>query len=354
MEITVRFPNLGFMFQYEDRTFSVLGFEITIYGILIAVSMLLGFAAVIWYAKKQGENQNLYLGAAIAALLGGVIGARLYYIAFSWSKFSGKPIKYLCDIRSGGMAIYGGILAGALVTLLFCKIFKLSFGQVADTLSVGLLSAQVIGVWGNFFNRESFGQYTEGLLAMRLPLESVQSSMVTKQMRDHLVTIDGTPYIQAHPLFLYESVWCLLLLIVLVIYCRHRKFHGEIFMRYLAGYGLGKCVIEWLRTDKLCIPGTDISVSLIISVALFLICGVMAAVRRSFAKKREVIEARRKRIAAISESSESDDDESEISEDSEKPEEVQEEVQEEVSEEISGEPEKAETETESESETSDQ
>ena len=326
MEITVRFPNLGFMFQYEDRTFSVLGFEITIYGILIAVSMLLGFAAVIWYAKKQGENQNLYLGAAIAALFGGVIGARLYYIAFSWSKFSGKPIKYLCDIRSGGMAIYGGILAGALVTLLFCKIFKLSFGQVADTLSVGLLSAQIIGVWGNFFNRESFGQYTEGLLAMRLPLESVQSSMV----------------------------WCILLLIVLVIYCRHRKFHGEIFMRYLAGYGLGKCVIEWLRTDKLCIPGTDISVSLIISVALFLICGVMAAVRRSFAKKREVIEARRRRIAAISESSESDDEEAEISEEPEKPEEVQKEVQEEVSEEISGEPEKTETESESESETSDQ
>ena len=329
MEITVRFPNLGFMFQYEDRTFSVLGFEITIYGILIAVSLLLGFAAVLWYARRQGENQNLYLGAAIAAFIGGVIGARLYYIAFSWSKFSGKPIRYLFDIRSGGMAIYGGILAGALVTLAFCKIFKLSFGRVADTLSMGLLLGQIIGVWGNFFNRESFGQYTESLFAMRLPLDTVQSSLVTKQMRDHLVTIDGTPYIQAHPLFLYESVWCLLLLVILIVYCFRKQFQGEIFLRYLAGYGLGKCVIEWLRTDKLCIPGTGISVSLIISVALFLVCGIMAMVKRRLAKKRGVIEARRRRIAAISESSERVEEEQEELETSEeKSEEVSEEAKE--------------------------
>ena len=113
MEITVRFPNLGFLFEYEDRTFSVLGFDITIYGILMAVSLLIGLGMILLCARWQKLNLNLCLGASISALVGGVIGGRLYYIAFSWSQFSGKSWKILCDIRSGGMSIYGAILGGA-------------------------------------------------------------------------------------------------------------------------------------------------------------------------------------------------------------------------------------------------
>ena len=112
MEITVRFPNLGFLFEYEDRTFSVLGFDITIYGILMAVSLLIGLGMILLCARWQKLNLNLCLGASISALIGGVIGGRLYYIAFSWSQFSGKSWKILCDIRSGGMSIYGAILGG--------------------------------------------------------------------------------------------------------------------------------------------------------------------------------------------------------------------------------------------------
>ena len=112
MEITVRFPNLGFLFEYEDRTFSVLGFDITIYGILMAVSLLIGLGMILLCARWQKLNLNLCLGASISALVGGVIGGRLYYIAFSWSQFSGKSWKILCDIRSGGMSIYGAILGG--------------------------------------------------------------------------------------------------------------------------------------------------------------------------------------------------------------------------------------------------
>ena len=100
MEITVRFPNLGFLFEYEDRTFSVLGFDITIYGILMAVSLLIGLGMILLCARWQKLNLNLCLGASISALIGGVIGGRLYYIAFSWSQFSGKSWKILCDIRS--------------------------------------------------------------------------------------------------------------------------------------------------------------------------------------------------------------------------------------------------------------
>lgn len=112
MEITVRFPNLGFLFEYEDRTFSVLGFDITIYGILMAVSLLIGLGMILLCARWQKLNLNLCLGASISALVGGVIGGRLYYIAFSWSQFSGKSWKILCDIRSGGMSIYGSNSGG--------------------------------------------------------------------------------------------------------------------------------------------------------------------------------------------------------------------------------------------------
>lgn len=294
MEITVRFPNLGFLFEYEDRTFSVLGFDITIYGILMAVSLLIGMVVILLCARWQKMNPNLCLGASIMALIGGVIGGRLYYIVFSWSQFSGKSWKILCDIRSGGMAIYGAILGGVLLAALFCRIRKTSFWKMADIVCMGLLSGQIIGVWGNFFNREAFGEYTDSLFAMGLPMDSVQSSAVTKLMKQNLVTFRDMDYIQVHPLFFYESVWCLLLLLILLLYTWRKKFEGEIFLRYLAGYGLGKCVIEWLRTDKLYIPKTKIPVSLLVSVVLFLICGIVAMVRRILSKRREKVSRRRR------------------------------------------------------------
>ena len=289
MEIIVRFPNLGFLFEYEDRTFSVLGFDITIYGILMAVSLLVSMVVILLCARWQKMNLNLCLGASIVALLGGVIGARLFYIVFSWSQFSGKSWRILCDIRSGGMSVYGAILGGAFAAALFCRGSKTSFWKMADIVCMGLLSGQIIGVWGNFFNREAFGEYTDSLFAMGLPLDSVQSSAVTKLMKQHLIIFRDMDYIQVHPLFFYESIWCLLLLLILLLYTWKKKFEGEIFLRYLAGY-----VIEWLRTDKLYIPKTKISVSLLVSAALFLICGIVVTVRRILSKKREKISRRRR------------------------------------------------------------
>ncbi|MBU5480420.1 prolipoprotein diacylglyceryl transferase [Blautia sp. MSJ-19] len=294
MEITVRFPNLGFLFEYEDRAFSVFGFEITIYGILIMAALLVGTAVILLTAKRQRMDPNRCLGAAIAAFLGGVIGARLYYLAFAWGQLNDHSWKSLCDIRSGGMAIYGAILGGALAMALFCRVSRVSFWNTADLVCMGLLSGQILGVWGNFFNRDSFGEYTDSLFAMGLPLDSVQSSTVTALMKKHLTTFRDMKYIQVHPLFLYESIWCLLLLFVLVAYSRKKKFQGEIFLRYLAGYGLGKCVFEWLRTDKLYIPGTKIPVSLLISAVLFVVCSIVATVRRILSKKRETVSRRRK------------------------------------------------------------
>lgn len=177
---------------------------------------------------------------------------------------------------------------------LLLPLSRTSFWKMADIVCMGLLSGQIIGVWGNFFNREVFGEYTDSLFAMGLPMDSVQKSAVTKLMKQHLVTFRDMDYIQVHPLFFYESIWCLLLLLILLLYTWRKKFEGEIFLRYLAGYGLGKCVIEWLRTDKLYIPKTKIPVSLLVSAALFLICGIVATVRRILSKKREKVSRRRR------------------------------------------------------------
>ena len=111
---------------------------------------------------------------------------------------------------------------------------------MADTACVGLVLGQIIGRWGNFFNREAFGGYTNGLFAMQLPLNAVRSSDVTQEMMEHLQTIDGVQYIQVHPTFLYENLWNIGVLLLLLLFTKHKKFDGEIFLLYLAGYGIGR------------------------------------------------------------------------------------------------------------------
>lgn len=293
MDMSIRFPNLGIELENVARSLHVFGYEITIYGILIAVGMILGISFVVLEAKRRGREPNLYLGMILAAMITGVIGARLFYVGFNWSLYHGS-IQEILNIRNGGMSIYGAILGGTLGAALFCKIKKLSFWDMADTVGIGLLIAQIIGRWGDFFNRESFGEYTDCYFAMQLPLASVQTSGVSAKMRENLQVIDGVNYIQAHPVFLYESVLCFLLLLFLLASRRKKKFQGEVFMRYLSLYGLMRCFTEWLRTDKILIPGTRISVSLIVSVFLFLFFGMEAMIRRSMEKKRAAARRRRK------------------------------------------------------------
>ena len=139
---------------------------------------------------------------------------------------------------------------------------------VFDTAVLGLVLGQIIGRWGNFFNREAFGGYTDGLLAMRLPVSAVRASDISSALAEHMLTIDGIQYIQVHPTFLYESLWNLALLILLLLWTRHKKFNGEVFCLYLVGYGIGRAWIEGLRTDQLLIPGTSLAVSQVLSVIL--------------------------------------------------------------------------------------
>ena len=291
--MSIQFPNLGINLDYVGKSIRIFGFEITFFGLLIAAGMLLGLGFIVLEARRCGEKEDDYLEMMILSLVTGVIGARALYVCFSWNLYKGN-VNQIFNLRGGGLAFYGGLFGGMLGAAIYCAIRKKAFMQMEDTACMGLVIAQIIGRWGDFFNRESFGEYTNSIFAMQLPLSAVRSSEVTSVMRENLETIGGVSYIQVHPVFLYESLWCLLLFLLMLVWKRKKRFHGEVFLRYLAGYGLGRFILEYLRTDKLTIPGTSIGICQVISAALFLICAVVVTVESSMAKKRTARRRRRR------------------------------------------------------------
>ena len=292
MNMSIRFPHLGIDLGYVGKTVSVFGFEITFYGILVALGLLVGLTFIVLQAGRQNQDQNVYLEALIPVALFGVISARACYVALNWNLFAQEPSRALWDIRTGGMSLCGGLLGGVIVLAVFCKIRKLSFGRMADVICIGMIISRMIGVWGNFFSREYTGAYTDSIFAMQIPSD-VLGSRMTAQIQQNLVKAGDVSYAQVHPLFAYESLWGLILLISLLICMKRKKFQGEVFMRYLAGYGLGRAGIEFLRTDRICLPGTRISIFVPALLGVFVIFSIIATVRRILSKKREEIRRRR-------------------------------------------------------------
>lgn len=274
-ETSILFPNIGIHLTHVGKTVSIFGFEIAYYGITIAFAMLCGIVLVLAIAKKTGQDDDMYFDLSIITIICAVIGARIYYVAFSWSDYKDNLLE-IFNFRGGGLAIYGGVLAGALTVWIFSRVKKQKFGLLADTIGPGLILGQVIGRWGNFFNREAFGSYTDGLLAMALPKEAVRQGEVTQQMLDHIRVMDGVDFIQVHPTFLYESLWNLAVLVFLLWFMKRKRFDGEVFLMYLISYGLGRAWIEALRTDQLLIPGIGLPVSQVLSVVLA--AGALAAI----------------------------------------------------------------------------
>lgn len=260
MHTEISFPNLGIYLKNVGKSIDLFGIEIAYYGIIIGTAILLGFWIAAREAKRTGQNPENYLDMGIIGVVAGIIGARLYYVIFSWDMYKDNLLD-IFNLREGGLAIYGGVIAAVISVLVLAKVKHLSAPQIFDTIAMALLNGQMLGRWGNFFNREAFGGYTDSLFAMRLPLDAVRSSDVTEQMRQHIERIDGVSYIQVHPTFLYESLWCMVLLIILFAYRKHKKYEGELFLLYLFGYGLGRLWIEGLRTDQLLLPGVGIAVS---------------------------------------------------------------------------------------------
>lgn len=231
----ITFPGLGIEIN-PSTGFSIFGFEIKWYGVIIALGVLLAVLYCTKRSKEFGLTSDDIVNIVIVGLPCAIVGARLYYVVFEWDRFFGPDIPwYKClDIREGGLAIYGGVIGAVLGIIIFClsnKNRRKKLLPYFDVSGLGLFIGQMMGRWGNFFNREAHGGETDSFLRMGL--------------------IEGGKQIFVHPTFLYESVWNLLGLILVHFLSKKRKFDGQVFLYYVAWYGLGRAWIEGMRTDSL-------------------------------------------------------------------------------------------------------
>ncbi len=271
-KMDIAFPHLGIYLKDVPQSITIGSFSIALYGICIAAAMLAGILLAAHMAKKTGWDPNIIWDISIWLIIFAIIGARLYYVIFFWDAYKDNPLQ-IFNLRAGGLAIYGGIIACVIVVFVYCKVKKVNPFRLLDTAAYGLVLGQIIGRWGNFFNREVFGGYTDSLLAMRLPVAMVRSRDITETVASHIA--QGTNYIQVHPTFLYEGLWNLGLLILMLLWTGHKKFEGEITLLYFFGYGIGRAWIEYIRTDQLYITGTKIPVSIVVSVIMIVFSVLM-------------------------------------------------------------------------------
>lgn len=281
------FVHLGITIEHMRNSVSIFGFRVAFYGIIIGLGMLAGMWIAMQDAKRRGQDPDLYLDFALYAIIFSIIGARLYYVIFDWQLYKDNPIQIL-NLRAGGLAIYGGVIGAVLTLIVYTRVKKQSFLSMADTGVLGLITGQIIGRWGNFFNCEAFGGYTDNLLAMRIKASIVNPSMISQELWDMRIVENGVEYIQVHPTFFYESMWNLGVLLFLLWFRKRKKFTGEMMWLYFLGYGLGRVWIEGLRTDQLKLPGTGIAVSQLLSAVLVLVsAGVIIWKRCNMAKEQK-------------------------------------------------------------------
>lgn len=287
-EADISFVHLGITIENLKNQISVFGFSIAYYGIIIGIGMLTGIWVAQNDAKRRGQDPDIYLDFALYGIIFAIIGARLYYVIFEWDMYKDNLLQ-IFNLRAGGLAIYGGVIGAVLTLIVFTRKRKMSFFSMADSGVLGLITGQIIGRWGNFFNCEAFGGYTDSLLAMRIKRSLVNENMLNMDVLNHLIVENGVEYIQVHPTFLYESLWNLGVLMFMLWYRKRKKFDGEMLWIYLVGYGLGRFWIEGLRTDQLILFGTGIAVSQGLSLILVLAsAGVLIYhYRRLFKRQKE-------------------------------------------------------------------
>lgn len=272
----VSFPGLGLQFQISRIAFSIGDFNVYWYGILIGIGFLLALVFAIANLKRFGINDDGFSECVIAGLVGGIIGARLFYVFFKWDYYSQNPSEII-QIHNGGLAIYGGIIGAVLFGCIVAKIRKINIPALLDIVSMGFLIGQGIGRWGNFVNQEAFG------IATDLPWRMVS---------------ENTGGIGVHPCFLYESVWCILGFFVLyIISLKGRKFDGQIALTYLVWYGAERMVVEGLRTDSLYTPLYGLRISQVISavlvfigIILLIVCFAKSSKNKNSKKHKETEE----------------------------------------------------------------
>ena len=261
---TISFPGLGIDGVNPPRTlpFSVFGKEIYIYGLVIAIGFLLAILYVRFRVKEFGTSFDLVTDAILICVPLAIVCARIYYVAFRWDYYKDNPITALY-IWQGGIAIYGGVIGAILGLVLFSKLKKQKITPYLDIMALGLLLGQLIGRWGNFFNREAYGAEIFNNFFLRMGIEETNGAVR-----------------YWHPTFLYESVWNLVGFVLLHFLSKKRKYDGQTFLQYVAWYGLGRVWIEGLRTDSLYIGSTDVRVSqLLAGVSFVAAVGVMLYIR---------------------------------------------------------------------------
>ena len=249
----VSFPNIGWQFDISRVAFQVGSIKVYWYGILIACGLLLSVCYAWFSAPRYKVDRVKLMNCVLVGVVTGIIGARLYYVLFSWNDYKDNLIRVFY-IHEGGLAIYGGIIGALIGGLIMAKIQNMKFLPILDITMISFLIGQGIGRWGNFMNQEAFGTVTD------LPWAMMS---------------EGTGMQPVHPCFLYESLWCLLGFVLLHFYGKYRqRYPGQIFFMYLVWYGCERMIVEGLRTDSLYLPfklfGMDIRVSQVLSAALFI------------------------------------------------------------------------------------
>lgn len=281
-QVAVQFPKLGLEFNLTREAFAIGDFAIYWYAIIIAVGAVLAVIYGLSQAKKYGINPDKLIDLVIVALVFGIIGARLYYVLFNLENYS--SFADIINIRDGGLAIYGGIIFGIASAFVVSRINKTRFLPSLDIAAGALFIGQAIGRWGNFVNQEAFGVNTTLPFGMYSEKTAEYLSDVSWDLFKQGIEVD--PSLPVHPCFLYESVWCVLGFLLVLLYRKIRKFDGETFLFYAAWYGIGRAVIEGLRTDSLMYAGFRVSQVLSISAAVVAVL-IIVTLRIKISKERK-------------------------------------------------------------------
>ena len=281
------FPNLRIYFErVPQHVFSIGNFSIYWYAVFIVLGIAAAYFLAIWYAKRTRQKVDTYTDLLLLGVPMAFVGLRAYYLIFNWDAYRGQPIlRAIFDIRGGGLAIYGGIIGALLAGVIMGMVKKVKITVLADTCAPSLLIGQVIGRFGNFFNREAFGGFTNNPFAMRIRLDQARG-VIPPDLRETVITAHGVQYLQVHPTFLYEASFNLLLMIILLIYRPHKKFDGEVILMYLLGYGIIRFFVEGLRTDQLMLFDTGLPVSQMVSILFAVMSLLLIISGRLWKRKR--------------------------------------------------------------------
>lgn len=266
----VNFPGLGLTIEHLIEGFTVFGLHISLSGILIALAMFLGLFVTERLAKKTEQNTEIYLDLAIRLVLAGVVGARTGYVITHWQYFMADQGNVL-DISDGGMSFTGAVVAGLIVSFVYCRQKKLSWLQICDTALPGIVLGQIIASVGGFLERRTLGTYSDGRFAMQVALQDVDSKAVSaiRMSRSASEMVKGD-FLQVHPVALYETVLLVLLLVVLLILWKTKKLGGILLAVYLMAYGAMMFCLEFIRLDSQKIMGSRFSIAHIAAVVLVL------------------------------------------------------------------------------------